>query len=91
MPVVPQGQGERPEQESRAKPGKRRRGAAQAARQAWAGRVLSELAEELPDEDIGEHLDDCLDFYRRGSRQPCEESEYLEMLRDAQERMESGY
>ncbi|WP_189855512.1 hypothetical protein [Streptomyces poonensis] len=56
-----------------------------------AGRVHSELAMDLPDEDFGEHLDDSLDFYRMGSKPRCEEIEYLEMVREAQERIERGY
>ncbi|GGY93006.1 hypothetical protein GCM10010365_09490 [Streptomyces poonensis] len=51
----------------------------------------SELAMDLPDEDFGEHLDDSLDFYRMGSKPRCEEIEYLEMVREAQERIERGY
>ncbi|WP_372350783.1 hypothetical protein [Streptomyces sp. KL116D] len=38
----------------------RRRSAAATRSEEWAGHVRSELAAELPDEDIGEDLDDCL-------------------------------
>ncbi|MFI7010295.1 hypothetical protein [Streptomyces sp. NPDC050145] len=53
--------------------------------------MISDLAQELPDEDIGEDLDDCLDFYRRGSKPPGEEDEYLDLLEDARDRLEGGY
>ncbi|MET9499288.1 hypothetical protein [Streptomyces sp. NPDC006552] len=53
----------------------------------WAGHVRSELALDLPDEDIGEDLDDCLDFYEMGSKPRCEEAEYLALVRDARDRL----
>ncbi|MFJ9035397.1 hypothetical protein ACIRF8_02220 [Streptomyces sp. NPDC102406] len=56
----------------------------------WAGHVRSELALELPDEDIGEDLDDCLDFYEMGSKPRCEEVEYLGLVRDARDRLLRG-
>ncbi|WP_200300787.1 hypothetical protein [Streptomyces adelaidensis] len=55
-----------------------------------AGRVCSELAADLPDEDLGEHPDDCLDMYRMGSKPRCEEVEYLGMVREAIDRLEEG-
>lgn len=55
-----------------------------------AGRVHSELAADLPDEDLAEDLDDCLDMYRMGSKPRCEEVEYLELVREAAERIERG-
>lgn len=54
------------------------------------GRVCSELAVDLPDEDLGEYLYDCLDMYRMGSKPRCEEVEYLGMVREAIERIEDG-
>ncbi|MFZ3559306.1 MULTISPECIES: hypothetical protein [unclassified Streptomyces] len=57
----------------------------------WASQVRSELALELPDEDIGEDLDDCLDFYRLGSKPRCEEIEYLALVRDARDRIDQGW
>ncbi|MYT68537.1 MULTISPECIES: hypothetical protein [unclassified Streptomyces] len=57
----------------------------------WAGRVRSELADELPDEDIGEDLDDCLDLYEMGSKPRCEEAEYLHMVQDARDRIAWGH
>lgn len=57
----------------------------------WASHVRSELALELPDEDIGEDLDDCLDLYHYGSKPRCEEIEYLELVRDAQDRIDRGW
>ncbi|MGW2345630.1 hypothetical protein [Streptomyces sp. NPDC001661] len=57
----------------------------------WASRVRSDLALELPDEDIGEDLDDCLDFYRLGSKPRCEEVEYLALVRDARDRIDQGW
>ncbi|MER5950857.1 hypothetical protein ABT127_32950 [Streptomyces sp. NPDC001904] len=56
----------------------------------WAGRVRSELAAELPDEDIGEDLDDCLDLYEMGSKPRCEEAEYLGLVQDARDRIAWG-
>ncbi|MBO1335052.1 hypothetical protein [Streptomyces sp. VRA16 Mangrove soil] len=56
----------------------------------WAGRVRSELALDLPDEDIGEDLDDCLDLYEMGSKPRCEEAEYLGLLQDARDRIAWG-
>ncbi|WP_320783401.1 hypothetical protein [Streptomyces sp. CRN 30] len=54
------------------------------------GRVHSELALDLPDEDLFEDLEDCLALYRTGSKPRCEEIEYLEMVREAAERIERG-
>ncbi len=74
----------------------RRRSIAQAAQAAlaagtaepeFAGRVRSELAVDLPDEDLGEDLDDALDLYRMGSKPRCEEVEYLNLVRDARDRI----
>lgn len=56
----------------------------------WESHVRSELALELPDEDINEDLDDCLDFYRPGSKPRCEEAEYLALVRDARDRIARG-
>ncbi|MGW7262549.1 hypothetical protein [Streptomyces sp. NPDC054842] len=55
-----------------------------------AGRVWSELAVDLPDEDLGEDLGDCLALYELGSKPRCEEVEYLGMVQDAIERIERG-
>jgi hypothetical protein len=55
-----------------------------------AGRVWSELAVDLPEEDLGEDLDDCLALYELGSKPRCEEAEYLGMVQDAIERIERG-
>ncbi|WP_146074973.1 hypothetical protein [Streptomyces sp. Ru73] len=55
-----------------------------------AGLVQSELAAELPDEDLGEELTDCLDLYEMGSKPRCEEVEFLELVREAIDRIESG-
>jgi hypothetical protein len=55
-----------------------------------AGRVCSELAAELPDEDVGEDLDDCLANYRLGSKPRCEEAEYLALVQDAIDRLAEG-
>ncbi|MEV5608212.1 hypothetical protein [Streptomyces sp. NPDC052225] len=57
----------------------------------WAGRVRSELALDLPDEDIGEDLDDCLDLYEMGSKPRCEEAEYLGLVQDARDRLLWGH
>ena len=52
-----------------------------------AGMVRSELAADLPDEDLGEDLDDCLALYELGSKPRCEEAEYLGMVQDAIDRI----
>ncbi|WP_221353139.1 hypothetical protein [Streptomyces beigongshangae] len=54
------------------------------------GRVCSELALDLPDEDLGEYLHDCVDLYEMGSRPRCEEAEFLGMVREAIDRIERG-
>ncbi len=54
------------------------------------GRVCSELAADLPDEDLGEYLYDCIDLYEMGSKPRCEEVEYLELVQEAIERVERG-
>ncbi|MFP3988493.1 hypothetical protein U9R90_13460 [Streptomyces sp. E11-3] len=53
--------------------------------------VCSELALELPDEDLGEDLDDCLDMYELGSKPRCEEVEYLTLVQDAADRIARGH
>lgn len=67
-----------------------RRRSARAEQPDLTGRVCSELAVDLPDEDLGEYLYDCLDMYRMGSKPRCEEVEYLGMVREAIERIEDG-
>ncbi|MGW1889406.1 hypothetical protein ACWCP6_03985 [Streptomyces sp. NPDC002004] len=64
---------------------RRREGSAVGAgtRSDVAGRVSGELAADLPDEDLGECLDDCLDLYEMGSKPRCEEVEYLQLVQDA--------
>ncbi|WP_369205027.1 hypothetical protein [Streptomyces sp. PU-14G] len=52
-----------------------------------AGHVYSDLADGLPDEDLTEDLTDSLELYVMGSKPRCEESEYLELMEDAIERM----
>ncbi|MFD3380594.1 MULTISPECIES: hypothetical protein [unclassified Streptomyces] len=54
------------------------------------GRVRSELAVDLPDEDLGEYLYDCIDLYEMGSKPRCEEVEYLGMVQEAIDRIERG-
>ncbi|MEV4433544.1 hypothetical protein [Streptomyces sp. NPDC049585] len=61
-----------------------------AARAVFADRVRGDLAAELPDEDIGQDLSDCLDRYVLGSKPRCEEVEYLEMVQDAIDRIDRG-
>ncbi|MFI1797752.1 hypothetical protein ACH427_10395 [Streptomyces sp. NPDC020379] len=56
----------------------------------FAALVAGELAAELPDEDLGQDLDDCLDRYEFGSKPRCEEIEYLELVQDAIDRIERG-
>ncbi|MCC3771320.1 hypothetical protein [Streptomyces sp. UNOC14_S4] len=56
----------------------------------FAAAVCGELAAELPDEDLGQDLDDCLDRYEFGSKPRCEEIEYLELLQEAIFRIERG-
>ncbi|GAA3771813.1 hypothetical protein GCM10023083_06120 [Streptomyces phyllanthi] len=50
----------------------------------------SELAADLPDEDLSEYLYDCIDMYRMGSKPRCEEVEYLGMVQEAIDRIEAG-
>lgn len=54
------------------------------------GRVCSELSVDLPDEDLGEYLYDCIDLYEMGSKPRCEEVEYLGMVQEAIDRIERG-
>lgn len=56
-----------------------------------AGLVHSELAAELPDEDLGEELTDCLVLYEMGSKPRCEEVEFLDLVQEAIDRIESGH
>ncbi|NBE55401.1 hypothetical protein GUY60_29040 [Streptomyces sp. YC537] len=58
-------------------------------RAAFAEAVRSELALDLPDEDLAEDPQDCLDLYEPGSKPRCEELEYLQLLRDARDRISS--
>jgi hypothetical protein len=64
--------------------------AARCAQHDLAGRVQSDLAAELPDEDLQEDLADCLDLYEPGTKPRCEEAEYLLLVRDAIDRVECG-
>lgn len=68
----------------------RHRATARGERTALADRVHGELAAELPDEDLGQDLDDCLDTYVLGSKPRCEEVEYLELVQEAIDRIERG-
>ncbi|MFI9203613.1 hypothetical protein [Streptomyces sp. NPDC053048] len=61
-----------------------------AALGSFADRVHGDLAAELPDEDLGQDLDDCLDRYVLGSKPRCEEVEYLELVQEAIDRIERG-
>ncbi|MDT0448877.1 hypothetical protein [Streptomyces hesseae] len=61
-----------------------------APRDAFADRVRGDLTAQLPDEDLGQDLDDCLDRYVLGSKPRCEEVEYLELVQDAIDRIERG-
>ncbi|GHC61986.1 hypothetical protein [Streptomyces cinnamoneus] len=64
--------------------------AARVARPDFAGQVCGDLAAELPEEDLGQDLDDCLDRYVLGSKPRCEEVEYLELVQEAIDRIERG-
>ncbi|MFH8556643.1 hypothetical protein ACH4GP_10050 [Streptomyces celluloflavus] len=67
--------------------------AGDAATGAPATRIHAELAEELPDEDLGEDLADFLEHYEPGSRPGMdedEEAELLETVRGALDRIERG-
>ncbi|MGP3973303.1 hypothetical protein ACTWQF_04540 [Streptomyces sp. 8N114] len=55
-----------------------------------AGHIYSDLADGLPDEDLTEDLTDSLELYVMGSKPRCEESEYLELMQEAIERMAQG-
>ncbi|WP_431982576.1 hypothetical protein [Streptomyces qinglanensis] len=67
-----------------------RRGSDAAGLTGHAGHVYSDLADGLPDEDLTEDLTDSLELYVMGSKPRCEESEYLELMEDAIERMARG-
>ncbi|WP_438272811.1 hypothetical protein [Streptomyces sclerotialus] len=56
-----------------------------------AGLVQSELAAELPEEDLGEELTDCLVLYEMGSKPRCEEVEFLDLVQEAIDRVERGH
>ncbi|MGK5500336.1 hypothetical protein [Streptomyces sp. URMC 125] len=72
------------------RPTGRRPDGERARAEARAARVWEELLEELPDEDLGEHPRDALETHRAGGRPDREEAEYLEVLRDAVDRMTGG-
>lgn len=55
-----------------------------------AGLVQSDLAVDLPDEDLGEDLSETLDMYVLGSKPRCEEVEYLALMEDAIDRIARG-
>ncbi|UQI49147.1 hypothetical protein M1P56_01325 [Streptomyces sp. HU2014] len=65
-------------------------GSGPGGRDAFAAQVCGELCAELPDEDLGQDLDDCLDRYELGSKPRCEEVEYLELVQEAIDRIERG-
>ncbi|MFF7730483.1 hypothetical protein [Streptomyces sp. NPDC008001] len=71
-------------------PRRPRRRTAETEREAFAARVCAELADDLPDEDLAQDLDDCLDRYELGSKPRCEEVEYLELVQEAIDRIERG-
>ena len=48
-----------------------------------AARVHTDLACELPDEDLAEDLSDSLDLYIPGSKPRCEEQEFIELVEAA--------
>lgn len=56
----------------------------------FAGHVYSDLTDGLPDEDLLEDLTESLDMYVMGSKPRCEESEYLELVGEAIDRMALG-
>ncbi|MEU8915825.1 hypothetical protein [Streptomyces nigrescens] len=60
----------------------------------FAARVHAELAEDLPDEDLGEDLADVLERYEPGTGPGADaeaDEEFLETVREAQERIQRGY
>jgi hypothetical protein len=69
----------------------RRRKRRAVARDEFAAQVCGELAAELPDEDLGENLDDALERYELGSKPRCEEVEYLDLVQEALDRIERGH
>ncbi|WP_156722959.1 hypothetical protein [Streptomyces apocyni] len=68
----------------------RRKPAGQSPSAGFSGEVCSELALDLPDEDLVEDLGDCLDLYEMGSKPRCEEAEYLALVQDAVDRIARG-
>jgi hypothetical protein len=58
--------------------------------QEFAARIRSDLAVDLPEEDLAEDLSETLEAYELGSKPRCEEAEYLELMADAIERIARG-
>lgn len=67
---------------------------ADAASDLFAARVHAELAEDLPDEDLGEDLADFLERYEPGGGPGTDaeaDEEFLETVREAHHRIARGY
>ncbi|PAU49581.1 hypothetical protein CK936_07090 [Streptomyces albireticuli] len=88
LPGCGDGRG-RPRPRRRVRPGGAA-GAGPGTRDTFAAQVCGELSAELPDEDLGQDLHDCLDRYELGSKPRCEEVEYLELVQEAIDRIERG-
>ena len=71
--------------------GLRRRSPRSDARPFGFSRAYDEIAADLPEEDLTEDLTESLELYVMGSKPRCEESEYLEMMQDAIERVARGH
>ncbi|WP_037870070.1 hypothetical protein [Streptomyces sp. SPB074] len=65
--------------------GERRKAGREARARGRREARLAGLAEDLPDEGIGEDLEALADAYRFGSKPRCEEVEYLALLAEARE------
>lgn len=66
---------------------RKNRAAAPARLDEVVARVHTDLACELPDEDLAEDLADSLDLYIPGSKPRCEEQEFLDLVEDAVDRI----
>jgi len=65
-----------------------------AASDCFAARVYAELAEDLPDEDLGEDLADFLERYEPAGGPGVDaeaDEEFLETVREAHDRIALGY
>ncbi|MBC9717323.1 hypothetical protein H9Y04_32825 [Streptomyces sp. TRM66268-LWL] len=68
----------------------RKKTARAGARADFSGDIHHKLGLDLPEDDLGEDLEDALDLYEMGSKPRCEEAEYLHLLQEARDRIAAG-